>query len=63
MADEVEHEQDPELPPGWFAWQLYGTWAARPPGRPDPKTYVHATTKADLTERAWRRYRAATKGK
>jgi hypothetical protein len=67
MTSDPEYKQDPELPPGWFAWStalsiVTGAldWHARPPGRPDPKTYVDGPDKATVAAKAWEAHKRAS---
>lgn len=56
--EDPEFVQDPMFPPGWHAWDTGGgNWHARPPGRPDPRAYVHADDKQECADRAWLAYR------
>lgn len=55
-------EQDPQVPPGWFVWDVHDgqgkqLWWVRPPiaegARIDPSTYVSGDTKEEAALKAW----------
>ena len=64
MSEEAPDQQDLFLPLGWFAWENgphgHPSWHARPPGTPDPRTYVHGDTKQEVADKAWMAHRKAT---
>ena len=61
MGTDEPEDQDPALPPGWFAWSTNhakgNDWHARPPGTPVPARYVHAASKAEVADMAWQAHK------
>jgi hypothetical protein len=57
--DDSEFEQDPMMPPDWFVWDTAGgkDWHARPPGKPNPATYIHGKSKQEVADAAWLEHR------
>jgi hypothetical protein len=61
MNDEKPDQAELLLPDGWFAWRNgVDEWHARPPGTPNPRTYVHGDSRQAVADKAWEAHRRAT---
>jgi len=53
-AERRRKENSKDAPPGWTVWDpTPGLWCARPPGRPNPATYVHGDSRQAVIAMAW----------